>query len=103
MQFNDANFEEEVLKSEKPVVVDFYADWCQPCKIMAPIINQIEKDHPELKVGKINIDENTATALEYRVLSIPTILFVKDGKVIGRAEGAVPKDYVEQKIKKYFG
>jgi thioredoxin 1 len=100
---NENNFEEEVLKSDKPVIVDFYADWCMPCKIMAPVISQVEKEHiGEIVFGKLNIDENPMVALEYRVLSIPTLLFIKDGKVLGRIEEAVTKNVVDSKIKKYF-
>lgn len=104
MKFLNAdNFENEVLKSDMPVIVDFYADWCMPCKVMAPVVNEIEKKYiNSIKMGKINIDENPMVALDYRVLSIPTLLFIKDGKVLGRLEEAVTKNVVETKIKKYF-
>lgn len=100
---NADNFENEVLESDMPVIVDFYADWCMPCKVMAPVVNEIEKKYiNSIKMGKINIDENPMVALDYRVLSIPTLLFIKDGKVLGRLEEAVTKNVVENKIKKYF-
>lgn len=100
---NAYNFENEVLESDMPVIVDFYADWCMPCKVMAPVVNEIEKKYiNSIKMGKINIDENPMVALDYRVLSIPTLLFIKDGKVLGRLEEAVTKNVVETKIKKYF-
>jgi thioredoxin 1 len=100
---NADNFENEVLESDMPVIVDFYADWCMPCKVMAPVVNEIEKKYiNSIKMGKINIDENPMVALDYRVLSIPTLLFIKDGKVLGRLEEAVTKNVVETKIKKYF-
>lgn len=100
---NADNFENEVLESDMPVIVDFYADWCMPCKVMAPVVNEIEKNYiNSIKMGKINIDENPMVALDYRVLSIPTLLFIKDGKVLGRLEEAVTKNVVETKIKKYF-
>lgn len=104
MKFLNAdNFENEVLESNMPVIVDFYADWCMPCKVMAPVVNEIEKKYiNSIKMGKINIDENPMVALDYRVLSIPTLLFIKDGKVLGRLEEAVTKNVVETKIKKYF-
>ena len=103
-KFNQENFEDEVMKSEMPVIVDFYADWCVPCKMMAPVITQIEKEYRgKIEFGKLNIDECPMVALDYRVLSIPTLLFVKDGKVVGRVEAAVTKNVVEDKIKKYFG
>ncbi len=100
---NADNFKNEVLESDMPVIVDFYADWCMPCKVMAPVVNEIEKKYiNSIKMGKINIDENPMVALDYRVLSIPTLLFIKDGKVLGRLEEAVTKNVVETKIKKYF-
>lgn len=100
---NADNFENEVLESDMPVIVDFYADWCMPCKVMAPVVNEIEKKYiNSIKMGKINIDENPMVALDYRVLSIPTLLFIKDGKVLGILEEAVTKNVVETKIKKYF-
>lgn len=100
---NADNFENEVLESDMPVIVDFYADWCMPCKVMAPVVNEIEKKYiNSIKMGKININENPMVALDYRVLSIPTLLFIKDGKVLGRLEEAVTKNVVETKIKKYF-
>lgn len=100
---NADNFKNEVLESDIPVIVDFYADWCMPCKVMAPVVNEIEKKYiNSIKMGKINIDENPMVALDYRVLSIPTLLFIKDGKVLGRLEEAVTKNVVETKIKKYF-
>lgn len=103
-QLSDANFEQEVLNSDKPVIVDFYADWCSPCKMVAPILSQIAGEQMDkVKIGKINIDENTATAMKYRVLSIPTLMFFRNGEMLGRIEGAVPKSVVDQKIQKYFG
>lgn len=100
---NADNFENEVLESDMPVIVNFYADWCMPCKVMTPVVNEIEKKYiNSIKMGKINIDENPMVALDYRVLSIPTLLFIKDGKVLGRLEEAVTKNVVETKIKKYF-
>lgn len=102
-QVSNANFEEEVLKSEKPVLVDFYADWCGPCKMMVPVLSQISGENlDKIKVCKVNIDENTGLAMEYRVLSIPTLAFFKDGELKGKLEGAVPKSVVEQKMEKYF-
>ena len=102
-QLNDANFEEEVLNSDKPVIVDFYADWCGPCKMMASVISQVAGEYMDkIKVGRINIDENTATAMKYRVLSIPTLVFFQKGETAGRLEGALPKTVVDQKINKYF-
>lgn len=102
-QFSATELNEMVQNSDKPVLVDFYADWCVPCKMMAPIISQVaDENRDDIIVGKINIDENPDAALEYRVLSIPALLFIKDGEVLGRIEGAVAKSVVDQKIEKYF-
>ncbi len=82
LKITNQNFEEEVLKSDKPVLVDFYASWCGPCQMMSPIIDEIAKENEDtLKVGKVNVDENQDLAMEYNVMSIPTIIVVKNGKV----------------------
>ena len=82
LKINSENYEEEVLKSDKPVIIDFYADWCGPCRSMSPIIEQIAEEKADcLKVGKINVDENQDLATEYGVMSIPTIVIIKKGKV----------------------
>lgn len=82
LKITNQNFEEEVLKSDQPVLVDFYATWCGPCQMMSPIIDEIANENAEtLKVGKVNVDENQDLAMEYNVMSIPTIIVVKNGKV----------------------
>lgn len=102
-QLSATELNEALKNSDKPLLVDFYADWCVPCKMMAPIISQVESENRDnIIVGKINIDEHPDAALEYRVLSIPALLFIKDGEVQGRIEGAVAKSVVDQKIEKYF-
>lgn len=102
-QLSATELNEMVHNSDKPILVDFYADWCVPCKMMAPIITQVENENrDDIIVGKVNIEENPDAALEYRVLSIPALLFIKDGEVLGRIEGAVAKSVVDQKIEKYF-
>lgn len=85
------NFEEEVLKSDKPVLLDFWATWCGPCRMVGPVIEQIAAEHPEIKVGKINVDEQNELAGAFRVMSIPTLVAVKDGKVINQTVGVQPK------------
>lgn len=101
-QFNQNNFEDEVIKSDKPVIVDCYTDGCIPCRMMAPIISQVEKEHiGKIVFGRLNIEDNPMLALDYRVLSVPTILFIKDGKVVGKVEEAVTKSVIDEKIKKY--
>jgi thioredoxin 1 len=99
MTFTDANFEAEVLKSEVPVLVDFYADWCGPCKMMAPSIEQLATEYEgKVKIGKLDVDTNGVTAQHYRVMSIPTLLIFKGGEVVDTIVGAVPKNQVEAKI-----
>ena len=82
LKINHENFEKEVLQADKPVIVDFYADWCGPCRMMAPIIDEIAEEKADsLKVGKVNVDENQDLAMKYQVMTIPTIAIFKNGKV----------------------
>ena len=94
MHINNQNFHEEVMKSEKPVLVDFWASWCGPCRMVGPIIDEIAAEHPEYKVVKINIDEEPELASQYRVVSIPTLLVMKDGQVVQQSVGARPKNQI---------
>lgn len=97
----DENYEEEVLKAEIPVIVDFYADWCVPCKMMAPVLDMVDKERAgEVKIVKVNTDESPKATSGNRVMSIPTLLFVKGGEVKARVEGAVTKSVVDSKIEK---
>ena len=90
--FNSSNFEEEVLKSDIPVLVDFYADWCGPCKMMAPIVHQLAEAYAgKVKIGKLNVDESLDIAQKYRVMSIPTFIFFHDGEVEDTAIGGMSK------------
>jgi thioredoxin 1 len=99
LAFTDSNFDNEVLQSNVPVLVDFYADWCGPCKMMAPIIDELSKEYEgKAKIGKINVDQNGQTAQKYKVMSIPTILVIKNGEVVDTIVGAVPKQQLESKI-----
>ena len=90
MHIHNHNFQEEVIHSEKPVLVDFWASWCGPCRMVGPIIDEIAAEHPEYKVVKINIDEEPELASQYRVVSIPTLLVMKDGQVVQQSVGARP-------------
>ena len=98
-KFDANNFEEEVLKSELPVLVDFFADWCGPCKMMAPVIAQLAEDYDgKVKVGKINTDENTEIAVKYGVMSIPNLKIFKNGEVVDEVVGAVSPEILEEKL-----
>lgn len=101
-KFTDDNFKTEVLDSNIPVLVDFYADWCGPCKMMAPIIDEVATEFEGVaKVGKLNVDESPNTSSKYRVMSIPTLLFVKNGEVVESVVGAVSKAQVIEKLNQY--
>ncbi len=98
-KFEDGNFQTEALESSIPVVVDFYADWCGPCKMMSPVIDELATEYEgKVKIGKINTDENRAIASKYNVMSIPTIILIKDGQVVDTVVGALPKTALQQKI-----
>lgn len=100
----DQNFDSEVLNSDKPFLVDFWAEWCGPCKMVSPAVTQIAeelKDH--LKVGKLNVDENPDSSMKYQILSIPSLKVFKSGKIIGEIVGAAPKSVIEQKLKSILG
>ncbi len=100
LKITDNNFEDEVKKSTLPVMVDFYADWCGPCKMMAPLVAQLATQYSgKCKIGKCNTDENPRSAGEFKIMSIPTILFFKEGKVVDSVIGAVSKTVLEEKIK----
>lgn len=97
--FTDANFQAEVINSDLPVLVDFYADWCGPCKMIAPIVAQLATEYEgKVKVGKLDVDSNGLTAQNYRVMSIPTLLIFKNGQVVDTIVGAVPKNHLEAKL-----
>ncbi|MGB4660422.1 MAG: thioredoxin [Mobilitalea sp.] len=101
-KFTDANFETEALQSTRPVLVDFYADWCGPCKMMAPIITDLADEYEEVfKIGKLNVDQESATAAKYRVMSIPTTLIIKEGIVVDTIVGAVSKNDLIAKIEAF--
>ncbi len=85
------NFQEEVLNSDKPVLLDFWASWCGPCRMVSPIIDEIAGERSDIKVGKVNVDEQQELAAQFQVMSIPTLLVLKDGQVTNKSVGAQPK------------
>ncbi|MFA4872017.1 MAG: thioredoxin [Patescibacteria group bacterium] len=102
--FTDANFEQEVLKSDQPVLVDFYADWCGPCKMQGPIIEEIAKEiGDKAKVGKFNMDENPKIAQQFEVMSIPTLIIFKDGKAAETMIGVQSKNILMDKLNAVIG
>lgn len=100
LKISEENFEEEVMKSEKPVILDFYADWCGPCKMMAPIIEGVAEElGEEVKVGKVNTDENLDLAQKFNIMSIPTIMIFKDGNVSKTFVGVTDKTEIINAVK----
>ena len=94
IQVNKDNFQEVVLNSDKPVLVDFWASWCGPCRMVAPVLEEIANERSDVKVCKINVDEEPELAGRYNVMSIPTLLVVKEGQVVNQAVGARPKSAI---------
>ena len=99
LHFTDASFKQEVLESKLPVLVDFWAVWCGPCKMIAPIIDELAGEYEgKIKIGKVNVDDNPKVSSQYGVMSIPTLLFIKDGKVVEQLVGALNKSELRKKI-----
>jgi thioredoxin 1 len=104
LELTDANFQQEVLKSEKPVLVDFWAVWCGPCRMIAPVVEEIAKEYQgKLKVGKLDVDHNPETAMQFGVRSIPTLLVFKGGRVVEQIVGALPRKSLLDKVTPHLG
>ncbi|MDD5565422.1 MAG: thioredoxin [Candidatus Omnitrophica bacterium] len=103
VHLTDHNFKEKVLDSDAPVLVDFWAPWCGPCKIVAPVIEELAKEfHPRLTIAKLDIDENPRTANRYGIMSIPTLVFFKKGKIMEQIVGALTKSDLRKKIEAHI-
>ena len=99
IKITNENFEEEILKSDKTVLIDFYADWCAPCKMLSPIIEQVDEENNDIKVVKINVDELQDIAIKYEVMSIPTLVVIKNGQEVNRSVGFVSKSQILELVK----
>ena len=94
IDINKNNFQDEVMNSEKPVLLDFWAPWCGPCRRVVPIVEEIAKERPDIKVGKVNVDLESELASQFGVMSIPTLVVIKDGQIVNKSMGARPKNAI---------
>ena len=103
LKITDKNFNSDVMKSDKPVLVDFWAEWCGPCRAIGPVIEELSKEYDgKVNVGKLNVDNNPEVSMNYGITSIPAILFIKDGKVVDKLVGAQPKGNFVKKIEAHI-
>ena len=100
LELTDSNFEEMVLKSDKPVLVDFWAEWCGPCRMVGPVVEELSKDYEgKAVVGKVNVDHNPDISMKFGIRNIPALLYFKNGEVVDKQVGAVSRDVLEEKLK----
>jgi thioredoxin 1 len=103
-EFTDGNFQQEVLESSEPVLVDFWAVWCGPCRHIAPIVQELSGEYQgKAKIGKLDVDENPEVSMQYGIRSIPTLLIFKEGKVVEQIVGAVPKQHIVNALNRHVG
>ena len=103
LKLTAANFENEVLRSDKPVLLDFYADWCGPCKMLSPVLGEIADEYADvLKVAKVNVDDEPELAMKFKVSSIPMLVLFKDGRIVSTSVGYRPKDEILNELKQYM-
>lgn len=99
LEFNDSNYEQEIMKASKPVVVDFWAEWCGPCRMVGPVISELAVEYEgKALIGKVNVDDNPDITNKFGIRNIPTVLFFKNGEVVDKQVGAVPKSVLKAKI-----
>ena len=99
IEITKENFENEVIKSERPVLLDFWASWCGPCRKLSPIVDEIAEENPDIKVGKINVDQEEELALKFEVMSIPSLFVLKGGEVVNQTVGVIPKAKILDMLK----